>query len=296
MTAPEFLYFDPYDGPGQPGFYHDFLGVRTRLSYVNTVPAHFSGHVFGYPGPQTFSLHSQAEWIGVLRSVLEAKERLVAFELGAGWGPWLVTAAVAARRRGIRDIRLVGVEGSTEHVAFMRQHLVDNDLSPEAHKIIHGVVGQKDGIALFPLLSDASVEWGAEAKFEQETSSQHFYERASQYLPWTKQKSKPMNTVPCISLATLLADFDRVDIIHCDVQGAEADVISAAMSEMATTVRRIVVGTHSRMIEHRLFETFLGSGWRLEMEASCVFQIIDGRPYLLNDGEQVWTNPRLDPG
>ena len=205
-----------------------------------------------------------------------------------------MTAAVAARRRGIGDIRLVGVEGSAEHVAFMRQHLVDNDVSPEAHNIIHGVVGQKDGIAHFPLLFDASVEWGAEAKFEEEKNSwQRFYERASQCLPWTKQ---PMKPVRCISLATLLADFDRVDIIHCDVQGAEADVISAAMSEMATTVRRIVVGTHSRMIEHRLFETFLGSGWRLEMEAPCVFQLIDGRPHLLNDGEHVWANPRLDPG
>ncbi len=268
QTAPEFLYFDPYDGPGQPGFYHDFLGVCTRLSYVNTVPAQFSGHVFGYPDPQTFSLHSEAEWIGVLRSVLEAKGRLVAFELGAGWGPWLVTAAVAARRRGIRDIQLVGVEGSAEHVAFMHQHLVDNDLSPEAHKIIHGVVGQKDGIAHFPLLSDASVEWGAEAKFEREKNSwQRFYELASHYLPWTKQKRKPKTVpVPCISLATLLADFDRVDIIHCDVQGAEADVISAAMPKMATTVRRIVVGTHSRMIEHRYSKPFSslggGSKWR----------------------------------
>ena len=89
MTAPEFLYFDPYDGPGQAGFFHDFLGVRTRLSYVKAVPAHFSGHVFGYPGPQTYSLHSQAEWIGVLRSVLEAKGGLSPSNLelagGHGW-------------------------------------------------------------------------------------------------------------------------------------------------------------------------------------------------------------------
>ena len=106
-------------------------------------------------------------------------------------GPWLVTAAVTARRRGIRDIQLVGVEGSAEHVAFMHQHLVDDDLSPEAHKIIHGVVGQKDGIAHFPLLSDASVEWGAEAKFERERNSwQRFFELALHYLPWTKQKRK----------------------------------------------------------------------------------------------------------
>ncbi len=60
----------------------------------------------------------------MLSSVLEAKDRLVAFELGAGWGPRLVTAAVAARRRGIRDIQLVGVEGSAEHVAFHASALI----------------------------------------------------------------------------------------------------------------------------------------------------------------------------
>jgi len=79
-------------------------------------------------------------------------------------------------------------------------------------------------------------------------------------------KTKAKDRAGAISLATLLADFDRVDIIHCDVQGAEADVISAAMPKMATTVRRIVVGTHSRMIEHRYSKPFSslggGSKWR----------------------------------
>ena len=51
-----------------------------------------------------------------------------------------------------------------------------------------------------------------------------------------------------------------------------------------------------RSMRQHLFEAFLGSGWRLAMEAPCVFQIIEGRPRLLNDGEQVWTNPRLDLG
>ncbi len=164
MIEPEFLHFEPYSGPGEPGYYRDFLGVRTSIRYVH-LPAYASGHVFGYPTRDTTFLHYYDEWIGVLRSVLEAKECLVAMELGAGWGPWLVAAAVAARRRGINNIRLVGVEGSTEHLAFMRQHFADNGLRPEDHTLLHGIVGPEDGVAHFPILTDATVEWGAEASF-----------------------------------------------------------------------------------------------------------------------------------
>ncbi len=74
-----------------------------------------------------------------------------------------------------------------------------------------------------------------------------------------------------MSLTTLLAGFARVDIIHCDIQGAEADVISAALPRMTRVVRRIVVGTHSRGIEDRLFGAFLDSGWRIESETACAF-------------------------
>ncbi|MGB9366391.1 MAG: hypothetical protein WCE79_10295 [Xanthobacteraceae bacterium] len=239
------------------------------------LPDWAAGKVFGYPCNEEKFLHSVDEWSGTLRSVLEARTSLVAIELGAGWGPWLVAAHAAARARGIDDIRLIGVEGMAEHIAMMRQHFIDNGIEASRHRIVHGIVGVRDGKAYFPKAKDATIEWGGEAIFS---------------------KVQPPDTValPSVSLPTLMADFQRVDIVHCDIQGAEGEVLPAALPEMTKKVRRIVVGTHSRGIEHTLFGAFLAHGWKLEAEAACTFNIIEGRHYSKDDGTQVWANPQFD--
>ena len=64
--------------------------------------------------------------------------------------------------------------------------------------------------------------WGAEATF------------------WDAQ---PPDTVPvpCISLETLLAPFRYVDFIHCDIQGAEEDVLPSALDLLGAKVGRVIV-------------------------------------------------------
>lgn len=101
--------------------------------------------------------------------------------------------------------------------------------------------------------------------------------------------------VPCWSLAALLRDLpDLVALIHCDVQGVEADVLLAGSEALTSRVRRIVIGTHGRGIEGRLLDQFFGLGWTLEHEATCIYrQLGSGRLSLLEDGVQVWRNPRL---
>lgn len=273
QLRPEFTAFPAYAGPGEPGFFTDFLGVRTRTS-IMPLPDWVSGKVFGYPCNEEKFLHSVDEWCGTLRSVIEASKSLVAIELGAGWGPWLVAAHGAARMRGIDDVRLIGVEGMAEHVTMMHQHFIDNDIEPNRHRILHGIVGTRDGTAYFPTAKDATIEWGSEAIFSE---------------------VQPPDTaaLDCVSLPTLMAEYPRVDIIHCDIQGAEGEVLPAALPDMTKKVRRIVVGTHSRGIEHTLFGAFLKHGWKLEVEEACTFNIIDGRHFAKEDGTQVWVNPHL---
>ena len=221
-----------------------------------------------------------AEWIGTLRSVLEARERgsLVVVELGAGWGPWLVSAAKAAERIGIRDVHLVGVEGAQSHVDFMLQHFRDNGLDPNAHLLIHGAVGARDGTARFPKLATPSDEWGAVADFGQGVAA-----------------GAAFDEIRCVALTTLLAQLPPVDLIHCDVQGAEYEVLTAARAVLEARVRRVVVGTHSRRIEADLLAFFAALGWRLEDEGACRLVQPGGRGALrlVRDGYQVWANPQL---
>jgi FkbM family methyltransferase len=264
--------FAPYQGEGTPGFFTDFLGVKTRLSSV-PVPREWDGKVFGYP-VRHGTFHDFAEWVGCLRSVLEARDSFVAVELGAGWGPWIVTAGEAARQRGIRDIKLAGVEGSKQHVSFMRQHLIDNGFDPDAHFIFEGVVGPRDGTARFPVVNDAFAEWGHAADF-------------------SKARSAQTEEVPCIALNTLLERYPRVDFLHVDIQGSEHAVLRASRRLLQRKVRRIVIGTHRRQIEDHLFQLFTPMGWHLEEEAACVYTVKDGQHYLKKDGYQTWRNPRL---
>lgn len=133
--------FEPHSGNGESGFLIDFLGGRTRVAYLKGYE-HFDGTVLRHPDRERPILHEHDEWLGALTSVLEARRRdaLVAIELGAGWGPWLVACALAAGRVGIRTVHLVGVEATTSHHAMMLTHFRDNGLDPNAHELLVGAV------------------------------------------------------------------------------------------------------------------------------------------------------------
>jgi FkbM family methyltransferase len=246
-----------------PEFYYDFLGVRTRVSYV-PLPTWAEGHLFGIPEAGKPFLHTREEWIGLLTAIKEADKRMVVVELGAGWGPWLVAAHAAARHRGIYDIHLIGVEGSKEHVGSMRQHFIDNGIDPESQTLIHGAVGPRDGTAWFPDI-EPRTNWGQPA---------HYHPTPN------------MNTLDCLSLPTLLQNHPRVDFNHCDIQGGESEVLSAAIDTLDAKVRRIVVATHSPGHDETMLALFRARGWTLEAKEDWVVPE--------RDGTQVWSNPRLE--
>lgn len=269
--------FTPFDTRAcAEGFFRDFLGGVTRVGYLPANHSSKSGTVESAPGTPGAGIHSTAEWVGTLRSILEARDSLVAVELGMGWAPWLVTAAIAAQRRGITQIQLVGVEGSEDHFQFAKQHFLDNGLDPDAHKLVRAVVGNFDGTARFPRLHAPSEDYGAKA---------YFGDAAVDNEQWVH--------VPSITLEKLLVDVPWVDFLHCDIQGAEAEVMTHSIGILGEKVSRIIIGTHSRQIEASLLALFNDAGWTLEHESPCYFmQQAGGDFHLLSDGEQVWRNPR----
>jgi FkbM family methyltransferase len=267
--------FAPFqvEAPDQ-GAFRDFIGSTTRVEYLPSYHAWQAGTVERHPNQS--HLHGLGEWIGTLRSVLEADGSLVAVELGAGWGPWLIGAAHAARKRGIANIRLYGVEGSGDHYGYMVDHFRRNGFNPDEHHLYHAVVGAEDGVARFPRHVDNS-DYGSNAVFEGDLDG-----------------ARAMVEVRCIALNTLLADEERVDLIHVDIQGHEEVVLRAAIETLNRNTRRIVVGTHGRRIEEDLLELFSQAGWIIEHEQACTFrQLRDNRVVLGMDGEQVWRNPRI---
>lgn len=264
---------------GDPDHVTNFLGVRTRIAFLPGL-ASAGGLVEGLPIPWNF--HGDLlEWLGSLRAVDEARGRFVAVELGAGWGPWLVSTAVVARRRGIETVHLVGVEADPGKLAFLDAHMRDNGLDPARHTLLEAVVAARDGWARFPVQRDPSQDWGAAAI--EGTATAVDPSRSGDHLVEVK----------AISLATLLDRFERVDLVHCDIQGDEVRTLDAGFDTLQSKVRRIVIGTHGRDLEEELFRLLAGGGWRLEGEKACRRAQEGRRIGLVQDGVQVWANPNL---
>jgi FkbM family methyltransferase len=316
--------FPCYPGAGLPGYFIDFLGVKTRTSYICDLPKE-GGRLEGYPIPSSF--HATAiEWAGVLRAVLDADKEIIAVELGAGWAPWLVTVARAAAIRGIESVRLIGVEACEAHCTYMATHFSDNGLDPKDHTLLHGVVGTKDGVAEFPHVADPSAGYGAQAilKDDQEAKAamSHRTARLVRRLAGrifkamkagarsvrdgtfvrypghrglNGQGNQAANTqLKCYSISTLIRPFTNVDLIHVDIQGDEVRVISSAQEILKEKVKRLVIGTHSRMIEQQLLDMLTRPDWELESEEACIFKQRWGRSLLWRDGCLVWRNRVLD--
>ena len=295
--------FRGYEGPVEPGFVIDFLGVKTRSSYICGLPQ--EGAVVGYPIPAGIQGNA-IEYAGVLRAVLEAEQQVVAVELGAGWAPWLVTAARAAALRGIDQVNLVGVEGCKEHCEFMVTHFLDNGLEPEHHRLIHGVAGILDGMAHFPVLADPAANYGARALADQSPAgtdnangsllrrlTRKSWRMARQGIKTAITGSNGTVQVRRYSLPTLLGPFAKVDLVHVDIQGDEYDVLASARRVLKEKVKRLVIGTHGRDIEQKLLDELASQSMVLESDEACHFMQHHDRMVLQHDGCQVWRNPAL---
>lgn len=272
-------FMDPSDAEGEPGFFRDVFGVRTRCAFLPESLEQHSGKVGRLDKDPVLALHDVQELEYFLRSIEAARGLLTVVELGAGWGPWIVLGAVLGRRRGL-SVRLVAAEGAHEHVEFMREHMCNNGIEPGDHRLIHAIVGAQDGVAHFPRLAAAREEWGAEAQFSGGSASTEI----------------DADALPCLSIATILEGLDNVDVLHCDIQGAEADAIRAGIDVLTARVRRVIVGTHRRGIEEQLHHIFFDHGWHLEADQSCRMIDVGDRLLLIQDGLQVWRNERLAGG
>lgn len=79
-------------------------------------------------------------------------------------------------------------------------------------------------------------------------------------------------------------------LIHCDIQGAEANLFADTIELVSTKVKRIVIGTHSFEIDRRLSCLFSKHGWDLEGINVCEMMEDKERLVVALDGVQVWRN------
>ena len=213
-------------GVPQAGFIVDFLGVRTRVAHA-TPFAGLGGSVFGTPAPVGDWFHAETiEYVGLLKSVLTATGRYAALELGAGWGPWLISGAMAARRRGIEDIRLHGIEGDLEHFGSMQTHFRDNGFDPADYRLDNAVIGARAGRARWPKLAVPSADFGG-CPLACSGEDGHYAAdaKASDYRGLHFDE---YIDVEMLAFDSVLEREPLWDLVHIDVQGAETELCSAS--------------------------------------------------------------------
>lgn len=265
----------------QEGFVVDFVGARTAIEF-NAHIVGLNGAVEDIPVPRSFHAET-VEWVGALRAVEEAHESFCVCEIGAGWGPWIVSTCLAARRSGIQSTRMIAVEPDPGHIAFLRRHVAANGLDGCRLDLFEGVAGPTCAEAFFPVI-DPKSQWGISAVFE--TADDTMAEGGQ----------SAHRRVPSFDVETILSDTDKVDLVHVDIQGGERMVIPAGIDPLCRKAKWLVIGTHSRSIEGELMELLSQHGWRLTNEKPCRFVPAEGAITDMNttlDGTQVWRNARF---
>lgn len=272
---------DP-NAKAEPGFLVDEYGIRTRVTSLWPDARALDGLKLGFPFPGNF--HWEAiEWVGLMRAVLEAGTSFRIMELGAGWGPAVVSSSVLARLRGITDIRMTAVEGDPHHFRFLNQHIRDNGFDPGRQRLHQAAVAVEKGEAQWPVTEDSSGDYGFRPITE-----------GGDYMARQFAATRP---VKLLAMRDLVRSEDRWDLIHIDVQGAEGAICADALPELNARAKRVMIGTHSRKLDGDLFELFANAGWVLENEKPCKFTFWPNHASFeamtTVDGTQTWMNPNV---
>ena len=242
----------------------NWVGVSTRreffvedLGFVTVTP----------PTPDT----EVFEWVDLLEAVIGAEGRFTMVELGAGYGRWIVNAAAAVRAYRDLPSSLTAVEAEPTHFRWLELHCSDNGVTAT---LVHAAVAPRRGRVNFAVGDPAA--WYGQAIVDESWSPPH------------------VDTVDAVTLRDLLGPLDHVDLIHCDIQGAEADVFEHAASDVDSKVRRVHIGTHGSEVESRLRRMFGSRGWESlnDYAAGTAADTPWGR-MTFQDGVQTWANPRM---
>ena len=281
------------------GFIVDLVGAQTRVSYftnlTNKGQAHLENEDVIPPLPP-FS-ETYFEWVDLLESVRDARDRYVICELGAGWGRWCVRAARAVRQLNPLPFRCIAVEAEPQHFRWMREHFADNGIDPDDHDLLWAAAGANSGVVPFAI--GAADTWYGQSVCDGELPSlsarkrRRLRARGLMGLPPRVSDVRGVSWVPMMTLGEVVTDEPHIDLLDLDIQGLELEVLTAAAQLVDRRVRRVHVGTHSRDIEEGLRRLFRELDWRCVNDYPC--QSITQTPYgeiSFQDGVQTWIHPR----
>jgi len=248
--------FPVHSGPTPAGFWSDWLGGRTRADVwacpgdVRAILARDRFEVIPFLSAagrtQCLGEHILT-WAPLILAMRRAGSVATTVALGAGWGRWAVGAAMAAQKLG-KDYRIVAVEVEPSHFAWLERHIADNGIDPDRVTPIHAAAGAQPGRCWFQT-GDPAAWYGQQIVADLAPPSDDAADIVT-------EGGAVLRNTRLVSLAEVAGDLERIDYLHMDVQGAEADILEAGSALLDAKARVVNIGTHSKPIEARLRALF----------------------------------------
>lgn len=242
------------------------------------------------------------EWVDVLQSAADASDSYCMVEMGAGFGRWTAIATMAARQRGIDDIRTYSVEAEPTHAQWMRRVFADNQMAADQHSIIEAAIGATRSTMPFFVVAcdtmgvEGPRDWYGQALDpgrDETPEPRDGIKYAGHEVKFYKDGAGVID-IPVLPLEEVIGEQPVIDLIDMDIQGAEHDVIAASIDLLNTRVKRLHIGTHSRDIDGDLVKTLSAAGWDNVRIFPCLStQETAYGTMTFQDGVQTWVNPRL---
>lgn len=230
------------------GFHvYDFLGGATRTVFNRNWAA------FATPATKTArpklppKNEHYLDWIAVLTAAAKARDVFRMAEFGAGWAPWLVRGALAARQRDqVASCELMAVEADPTHFGWILDHFKDNGLNPDEHYLLHGAVTDSPAVLRFPVVAEPNADYST-ALADAETAAETIDVQGHTVTELLERFSGPL------------------DFLHVDIQGAEYEALAPAISVLSRSVRAIMIGTHEDDIHEDLVALFQNNSWQEQL-------------------------------
>jgi FkbM family methyltransferase len=294
-----FEQFKNFEGFVEADFHPDFLGTMTKSAHCAW--QEYPERSMSVPLPP-FN-EEYFEWTDVLEAVLCADRKFTMIEVGAGYGRWSSRGVAAARLRGIQEVFVVLVEAEPTHIHWIHEHMAHNAISREEYRLIDVAVSDHDGSDIFYIqMPDGSPANSPGEWYGQALASGHKKTEADEQIA-TEYFGKPIVRlaggwngveVEVRRLSSILSDYDFVDLVDMDIQGAEGPAIEEGFRELDRCVKRLHVGTHSQKVESQIRKRMTKGGWYCIWDFPC--QSTVDTPFgniAFGDGVQTWINPRF---
>lgn len=267
----------------------------------------FLGAVYdsAYAAPQGSSAIPQIddeyfEWLNILCSAIDAKEKYTFVELGAGYGRWCARAFNAAKLCGIssENIYLIGVEAEPQHAIWFNEHMMCNHIPNHSVVLHEALISDNNEIGEIVVTSPqglTSFNWYGQAK--QKNISPTAIAGIKTYMGRELFVDKGgWGRIRCqtLTLETLLKDHDLINVIDMDVQGEELNIVKNSIKILNEKVMRLFIGTHSNAIDRELSNLLSTNKWTCVNNYDC--GKLQKTPYGMiefQDGVQYWVNPKF---